>query len=57
MNYNINWFLYFFKDYFTQKYPKRTYKILKNILGKDYNNNFTTEDMLNKVPLVPVAKY
>jgi hypothetical protein len=49
MNYNINWFLYFFKDYFTKKYPKRTYAILKNILGKDYNNNLTTENMLNKI--------
>ena len=47
VNYNINWFIYFFKDYFINKYPKRTFAILRNILGKNYKNNYNIEDMLN----------
>jgi hypothetical protein len=57
MNYNINWFIYFFKDYFTKKYPKRTFAILKNILGKNYNNNLTTENMLNKIDICFFEQY
>ncbi len=57
MNYNINWFMYFFKDYFTKKYPKRTFAILKNILGKNYNNNLTTENMLNKIDICFFEQY
>lgn len=46
-NYDINWFLYYYKKELLVDMASRTYNNLKTILGKFYKNTLTSEQMFN----------
>lgn len=45
LNYDINWFLYYYKSELLNDMASRTYSCLKQILGKFYKPNMTSEQM------------
>ena len=45
LSYDINWFLYYYKLELLEDMASRTYSNLKNILGKFYKPNMTSEQM------------
>lgn len=47
LNYDINWFLYYYKSELLKDMAIRTYSNLKFILGKFYKPNMTPEQMFN----------
>jgi hypothetical protein len=46
-NYDINWFLYYYKNELLEDMASRTYNYLKIIIGKFYKPNMTSEQMFD----------
>jgi hypothetical protein len=49
LNYDINWFLYYYKKELLEDMASSTYANLKFILGKFYKPNMTSEQMFNLI--------
>jgi len=49
LNYDINWFLYYYKKELLEDIPSSTYNNLKFILGKFYKPNMSSEQMFNLI--------
>ena len=49
LNYDINWFMYFYKNELLEDMASRTYANLKIILGKFYKPNMTSEQMFGLI--------
>ena len=49
LNYDINWFLYYYKKELLEDMASFTYSNLKFILGKFYEPNMTSEQMFNLI--------
>ena len=45
INYDINWFMYYYKNELLEDVASRTYSNLKKILGKFFKPNMTSEQM------------
>ena len=48
-NYDINWFMYYYKNELLEDIPSKTYSNLKILLGKFYKPNMTSEQMFTLV--------
>lgn len=49
INYDINWFMYYYKNELLEDMASRTYANLKSILGKFYKPNMTSEQMFRLI--------
>ena len=49
LNYDINWFLYYYKKELLEDIPSLTYNNLKFILGNFYKPNMTSEQMFDLI--------
>lgn len=49
LQYDINWFLYYYKDDLIKEKPNQTYQNLKFILGKYWEKSMRIKDMFNKL--------
>ena len=49
INYDINWFMYYYKNELLEDMASRTYTNLKTILGKFYKPNMTSEQMFKLI--------
>jgi len=49
INYDINWFMYYYKNELLEDMASRTYSNLKSILGNFYKPNMTSEQMFKLI--------
>ena len=49
LNYDINWFMYYYKNELLKDLSSKTYSYLKRILGKFYKPNMTSEQMFELI--------
>lgn len=49
LNYDINWFLYYYKNELLKDNPSKTYENLKFILGDLYTENMSIDNMFNTI--------